>query len=162
MCSVWIFVFCSSDLYAQAGYCVFFFKQKTAYEMRISDWSSDVCSSDLHAETVIQRHRDAQPVLRREVHLLGDEMPVVDDVVMGQRRALGQAGRAAGELDVDRLVGIEAGRHHVEPRALGRTGQRQYGLIILHAGRRLRAEPADAAQMRSEERRVGKECVRTW
>src|SRR3546814_10051849 len=32
---------------------VFFFKQKTAYEMRISDWSSDVCSSDLfyHADT---------------------------------------------------------------------------------------------------------------
>src|SRR3546814_4883792 len=30
--------------------CFFFFKQKTAYEMRISDWSSDVCSSDL--ETV--------------------------------------------------------------------------------------------------------------
>src|SRR3546814_9132919 len=28
---------------------VFFFKQKTAYEMRISDWSSDVCSSDLCA-----------------------------------------------------------------------------------------------------------------
>src|SRR3546814_5612222 len=32
---------------------VFFFKQKTAYEMRISDWSSDVCSSDL-------LHRSAQ------------------------------------------------------------------------------------------------------
>src|SRR3546814_3152450 len=29
--------------------CFFFFKQKTAYEMRISDWSSDVCSSDLSA-----------------------------------------------------------------------------------------------------------------
>src|SRR3546814_10544411 len=35
-------------------YCIFFsmifffFKQKTAYELRISDWSSDVCSSDLH------------------------------------------------------------------------------------------------------------------
>src|SRR3546814_6122844 len=28
----------------------FFFKQKTAYEMRISDWSSDVCSSDLYAD----------------------------------------------------------------------------------------------------------------
>src|SRR3546814_5237176 len=27
--------------------CVFFFKQKTSYELRISDWSSDVCSSDL-------------------------------------------------------------------------------------------------------------------
>src|SRR3546814_9660029 len=30
----------------------FFFKQKTAYEMRISDWSSDVCSSDLSAPSV--------------------------------------------------------------------------------------------------------------
>src|SRR3546814_4465713 len=30
---------------------VFFFKQKTAYEMRISDWSSDVCSSDLNEDT---------------------------------------------------------------------------------------------------------------
>src|SRR3546814_5538325 len=29
--------------------CFFFFKQKTAYEMRIGDWSSDVCSSDLSA-----------------------------------------------------------------------------------------------------------------
>src|SRR3546814_6608687 len=29
------------------GCIIFFFKQKTAYEMRISDWSSDVCSSDL-------------------------------------------------------------------------------------------------------------------
>src|SRR3546814_9199978 len=29
-------------------WCVFLFKQKTAYEMRISDWSSDVCSSDLN------------------------------------------------------------------------------------------------------------------
>src|SRR3546814_5269010 len=28
-------------------FVIFFFKQKTAYEMRISDWSSDVCSSDL-------------------------------------------------------------------------------------------------------------------
>src|SRR3546814_3335846 len=32
----------------------FFFKQKTAYEMRISDWSSDVCSSDLVALAVSQ------------------------------------------------------------------------------------------------------------
>src|SRR3546814_7578779 len=31
---------------------IFFFKQKTAYEMRISDWSSDVCSSDLAAHAV--------------------------------------------------------------------------------------------------------------
>src|SRR3546814_9529935 len=33
----------------------FFFKQKTAYEMRISDWSSDVCSSDLLANSVKRR-----------------------------------------------------------------------------------------------------------
>src|SRR3546814_8229523 len=32
--------------------CFFFFKQKTAYEMRISDWSSDVCSSDLDGRSV--------------------------------------------------------------------------------------------------------------
>src|SRR3546814_9387971 len=34
-------------LYLVVFLCFFFFKQKTAYEMRISDWSSDVCSSDL-------------------------------------------------------------------------------------------------------------------
>src|SRR3546814_5076771 len=32
---------------------VFLFKQKTAYEMRISDWSSDVCSSDLTAARIV-------------------------------------------------------------------------------------------------------------
>src|SRR3546814_10026527 len=35
---------------------IFFFKQKTAYEMRISDWSSDVCSSDLSAPSVLGRY----------------------------------------------------------------------------------------------------------
>src|SRR3546814_7680840 len=39
----------------------FFFKQKTAYEMRISDWSSDVCSSDLSGRT------DAGVHARRQV-----------------------------------------------------------------------------------------------
>src|SRR3546814_11236167 len=38
----------------------FFFKQKTAYEMRISDWSSDVCSSDLQATAVEVRLADPQ------------------------------------------------------------------------------------------------------
>src|SRR3546814_6134507 len=41
-------VFCT--LYFTLFFC--FFKQKTAYEMRISDWSSDVCSSDLRTEKV--------------------------------------------------------------------------------------------------------------
>src|SRR3546814_3993766 len=61
----------------------FFFKQKTAYEMRISDWSSDVCSSDLLAqlgqrEGVIQFAFDAMELLQRVLqmgalahHLLG-------------------------------------------------------------------------------------------
>src|SRR3546814_4367557 len=35
---------------------IFFFKQKTAYEMRISDWSSDVCSSDLNLEAFCVEH----------------------------------------------------------------------------------------------------------
>src|SRR3546814_14230625 len=33
---------------------IFFFKQRTAYEMRISDWSSDVCSSDLLPEQIVE------------------------------------------------------------------------------------------------------------
>src|SRR3546814_8828668 len=37
-------------IFSFLGFCFFFFKQKTAYEMRISDWSSDVCSSDLPAD----------------------------------------------------------------------------------------------------------------
>src|SRR3546814_9676669 len=45
-----VMVVCS-DVFMDDGVLVicrfFFFKQKTAYEMRISDWSSDVCSSDL-------------------------------------------------------------------------------------------------------------------
>src|SRR3546814_5430509 len=50
---------CFSDCVMNFSLCVFycllfiwffFFKQKTAYEMRISDWSSDVCSSDLEAD----------------------------------------------------------------------------------------------------------------
>src|SRR3546814_9698780 len=40
---------CSCVLYV----CFFFFKQKTAYEMRISDWSSDVCSSDLTLQVAV-------------------------------------------------------------------------------------------------------------
>src|SRR3546814_1923664 len=44
------------------GFSFFFFKQKTAYEMRISDWSSDVCSSDLDAPAPGRRLADrAEP-----------------------------------------------------------------------------------------------------
>src|SRR3546814_9283028 len=43
----------------------FFFKQKTAYEMRISDWSSDVCSSDLREN---ESHRSSSPSRSRICH----------------------------------------------------------------------------------------------
>src|SRR3546814_10988752 len=46
----WFFVFL----------CFFFFKQKTAYEMRISDWSSDVCSSDLEQGRAATLDADAE------------------------------------------------------------------------------------------------------
>src|SRR3546814_10342702 len=52
MCVLWVFVAVSL---LSLGF-VFFFKQKTAYEMRISDWSSDVCSSDLQQEHVAGEH----------------------------------------------------------------------------------------------------------
>src|SRR3546814_9759673 len=42
-----------------------FFKQKTAYEMRISDWSSDVCSSDLNATSGVVNVVTAKPKLSR-------------------------------------------------------------------------------------------------
>src|SRR3546814_2184872 len=49
---------------------VCFFKQKTAYEMRISDWSSDVCSSDLVQGNAGQR----QAVAFETAHQFGDEV----------------------------------------------------------------------------------------
>src|SRR3546814_9872685 len=56
---------------------VFFFKQKTAYGMRISDWSSDVCSSDLHGRKAAyhkhagrhhRRSMDESGYRRRSLH----------------------------------------------------------------------------------------------
>src|SRR3546814_4445016 len=49
---------CSTILYLFTSFC-FVFKQKTAYELRISDWSSDVCSSDL--STLLAQWREAGP-----------------------------------------------------------------------------------------------------
>src|SRR3546814_4507327 len=48
------------SIYDLICFIFFFFKQKTAYEMRISDWSSDVCSSDLEIGPDFQsQHRDS-------------------------------------------------------------------------------------------------------
>src|SRR3546814_1973497 len=95
-----------------------FFKQKTAYDMRISDWSSDVCSSDL---------TDFRNYTRAELTL--DARPVV---------LIGDNGSGKTNL-------LEA-------------------VSLLGAGNGLRSRPyADLCRKdgRSEERREGKECVRT-
>src|SRR3546814_1122730 len=102
---------------------VFFFKQKTAYEMRISDWSSDVCSSDLF---VGHRERFLEGRVR-----VGDKEEILvgnDDQRVDMFLKLGDAG---------------VGRAHT-PRAFEHEG---FG--------------HDADGQRSEERRVGKECVST-
>src|SRR3546814_9706051 len=89
----------------------FFFKQKTAYEMRISDWSSDVCSSDL-----------GRPRSAKSLHTARNRT---------------------------RIGGIRTNRAAAARRARTTT-------IVVREGSR----PA-AAEERSEERRVGKECVST-
>src|SRR3546814_6803080 len=98
----------------------FFFKQKTAYEMRISDWSSDVCSSDLRALD------PAGGLLLREGGL--------DQQVAGRRAGSHQGGNPA-----DRAAGIAP------------LQQVFAGVLFQHHGH----------VVRSEERRVGKECVST-
>src|SRR3546814_7114810 len=109
-------------------FILFVFKQKTAYEMRISDWSSDVCSSDLRPE---RRSRDrARPgvveLLREHMRvniepdhrfmLAGDrvgkaaerrvELIIVDDVAADQHIAALDQFRESG-------AHLEIGRAHV-------------------------------------------------
>src|SRR3546814_5528888 len=81
----------------------FFFKQKTAYEMRISDWSSDVCSSDLGVQALDRVHESegAQAPLRR-------------------------AGAAPG-VRASSLPGAEGSPEHAVPdgREIGRASRRE-------------------------------------
>src|SRR3546814_4266511 len=101
-------------------YVVFFFKQKTAYEMRISDWSSDVCSSDLQAERQ-RRHRGAEVGGRPEgleVERVGEE---VDEVL--EPDELGR--EPEGVLDQQRLVERLRGRPQEEDGGDGELRQDQ-------------------------------------
>src|SRR3546814_9021887 len=64
----------------------FFFKQKTAYEMRISDWSSDVCSSDLRAK---RPPGEALIDLRRRLSLLPPRDPGRTEIIARAAEAYG-------------------------------------------------------------------------
>src|SRR3546814_380331 len=68
----------------------FFFKQKTAYEMRISDWSSDVCSSDLCRQNRKGRAEVERPVKDLQLARSGGRMRKRGIDIGGRRRNLGQ------------------------------------------------------------------------
>src|SRR3546814_5062261 len=94
----------------------FFFKQKTAYEMRISDWSSDVCSSDRGNNQVIayQQRRivDPRPRGRR-----------IDDAKVEMRIERGKIGINVSQRA--RIVGIVFAAHAVRiDREAGKAGRR--------------------------------------
>src|SRR3546814_17374204 len=91
------------------GLCdvVFFFKQKTAYEMRISYWSSDVCSSDL------LHHRRLEARLGIGGHRLGDDLDAGIEAVLGRERRRDEDRRGGA---ASRRARLEAGQRAVELR----------------------------------------------
>src|SRR3546814_7829742 len=80
---------CIRLLYAHFWFYFFFFKQKTAYEMRISDWSSDVCSSDLALRVYAGLDRpslDGHLVLREGERMTrSDPQLLLDEVEAGDQ-----------------------------------------------------------------------------
>src|SRR3546814_17409970 len=134
----------------------FFFKQKTAYEMRISDWSSDVCSSDLLAwwqrrEPAATRRRSGLLVLAflaAAQALLG--LALAGAVAWLQLFLTATAGGMAAWL-ADLLIGWRA-RFNPLPWLVA---------LAPAAGWFAAGHTLLAALYRSEESRVGKECVST-
>src|SRR3546814_6974945 len=105
-------------------YFFFFFKQKTAYEMRISDWSSDVCSSDLgDTGGAIARRK------RRHLHLIAAGRGG-NGGLGRRRRRLGGGGLCCGRLERRRRTFGGGGR-----RRLGRGG---FGCALHRRGDRRR------------------------
>src|SRR3546814_10395276 len=103
-------------------WCFFFFKQKTAYAMRISDWSSDVCSSDL-----LQIEADACAAIEGDIGA-DVEGAFADDVVAGLKcggavASPGDAAAIAAGLDrraaLEGCVGEVAGRVAVQTLTAG-------------------------------------------
>src|SRR3546814_15871021 len=93
----------------------FFFKQKTAYEMRISDWSSDVCSSDLFAlAVVILFHHEA----RRQLGDVG-----TDDALERARAQDNVAGGLVADVHAGQQIGVAA---------LEGVGGDEHGIPVKH------------------------------
>src|SRR3546814_4155692 len=136
---------------------VFFFKQKTAYEMRIRDWSSDVCSSDLEPVLggVVRREPHPRAVL---VHASdGDESPAASGGDHALRGAL-DAEKGAVQIDGERPAPDfdsqlqergavdHAGVAHVHVDAAEALGER------VHGGRARRGVPdIQVRDLRAEE-----------
>src|SRR3546814_11935892 len=81
----------------------FFFKQKTAYEMRISDWSSDVCSSDLakgRIDTLGLGLATLTPQLRGEFSI-GDQVEGVVVTEVDPNGTAGEKGLRPGDVIVE-------------------------------------------------------------
>src|SRR3546814_9457742 len=85
----------------------FFFKQKTAYEMRISDWSSDVCSSDLKLLRAVSK----QPLIHRYTT---DDSYLVD-VGRGRQLTYNNTNRLVKNSDWDRSEERRVGNECVSP-----------------------------------------------
>src|SRR3546814_7110831 len=103
----------------------FFFKQKTAYEMRISDWSSDVCSSDLGEQCGIGERGGGVERVRPGVAAGGDDRMQLLDAALAAEPAGAAVHDQAGfaERPGHRAARVQAGRvlpaHPVEHPAVG-------------------------------------------
>src|SRR3546814_10669041 len=97
-------------------YVFFLFKQKTAYEMRISDWSSDVCSSDLVEDIQIDRPRGrevlveikASGLCHSDLHMAESDFGVPLPALFGHELA-----GIVKEIGPDVSEFQEIGREHV-------------------------------------------------
>src|SRR3546814_6214273 len=109
----------------------FFFKQKTAYEMRISDWSSDVCSSDLVAAGEWERARDMDAAMnsRSEKLTIRDARVVVtcpgrNFVTLVIETDQGVTGIGDATLNGRELAVASYLSDHVIPNLIGRDAHR--------------------------------------
>ncbi len=101
-----------------------------------------------HAETVIERHRNAERILRCQPHRTGGRNRVVEDAPVAQRRPLRPTRRSRRELDVDRVLGLQRDTDGVEPRLRPRPAPRHHIVEGERARHRIGTELHHAAQFR--------------